>query len=285
MTARLELNPIRYVSWKGKTLNQITSGLRKNTHTLNAGDNINIFKPNPVKLYRKEIASTTIARGNGRVSSSIQDFERPNGYSIVASPINSDGNCVALQNTLDINVPNSKYETGTATQLSPNPNICFSHVDNARRRCRSGGAAIKQYDITNRKTNYYTSSTQYLYDRNKTFHQNMFGYQSVFNADCDKPTINPKPTVNPSNGRFKTQGGVTASDYIARTRYEEITNAAAKTANAYGAETANALAYGVNATIYTKKDRVGSSINPTPVIDKNTGELRRCPIKKLSHAT
>jgi hypothetical protein len=279
MTARLELNPIRYVSWKGKTLNQITSALRKNTHTLNAGDNINIFKPNPVKLYRKEIASRTIARGNSRVSASIQDFERPNGYSIVASPTNSDGNCVALQNTLDINVPNSTYETGTATQLSTNPNICFSQADNARRRCRSGGAAIKQYDITNRKTNYYTSSTQYLYDRNKTFDQNMFKYQSVFQTDCQNPT------VKPNNGRFKTQGGVSASDYIARARYEEITNAAAKTANAYGAETANALAYGVNATIYTKKDRVGSSINPTPVIDKNTGVLKRCPIKKLSHAT
>jgi hypothetical protein len=279
MTARLELNPIRYVSWKGKTLNQITSALRQNTHTLNDGDSINIFKPTPVKLYRKEITSTTIDGGNARVSASIQDFERPNGYSIVASPINSDGNCVASQNTLDINIPNSTYETGTATQLSTNPNICFSRADNARRRCRSGGAAIKQYDITNRKTNYYTSSTQYLYDRNKTFDQNMFKYQSVFQTDCQNPT------VKPSNGRFKTQGGVSASDYIARARYEEITNAASKTANAYGAETANALAYGVNATIYTKKDRVGSSINPTPIIDKNTGELKRCPIKKLSHAT
>ena len=279
MTARLELNPIRYVSWKGKTLNQITSALQKNTHTLNDGDSINIFKPTPVKLYRKEITSRTIDGGNARVSASIQDFERPNGYSIVASPINSDGNCVALQNTLDINIPNSTYETGTATQLSTNPNICFSQADNARRRCRSGGAAIKQYDITNRKTNYYTSSTQYLYDRNKTFDQNMFKYQSVFQTDCKNPT------VKPSNGRFKTQGGVSASDYIARARYEEITNAASKTANAYGAETANALAYGVNATIYTKKDRVGSSINPTPVIDKNTGQLKRCPIKKLSHAT
>jgi hypothetical protein len=278
MPARLELNPVRYVSWKGKTFNQVTSSTKKNTYTLGTGDNVNIFNPTPLKLYRKEIASTAISTGNSRRSSSIQDFERPNGY-IISSPVNSNGDCVAVNNNLDINIQNSKYDNGTAIQLSTNPNICFSHVDNARRRCRSGGAAIKQYDITNRKTNYYTSSTQYLYDRNKTFDQNMFGYQSVFNADCDKPT------VNPSNGRFKTQGGVSASDYIARTRYEEIKTAADRTANAYGAESANALAYGVNDTPYTKKDQRGFSINPTPVVDKITGEFKRCTIKKISHAT
>ena len=279
MTARLELHPIRYVSWKGKTFNQITASIRKNTYELNTGDSINIFKPTPVKLYRKEIASSTIARGNSRISSRIQDFERPNGYLIVASPNNSAGDCISLNNTLDINTPNSKYETGNTIELSTNPNICFSQADNARRRCRSGGASIKQYDITNRKTNYYTSSTQYLYDRNKTFDQNMFKYQSVFQTDCQNPT------VKPSNGRFKTQGGVSASDYIARTRYEEITNDASKTANVYGADTANALAYGTNATIYTKKDKLGVSINPTPVVDKNTGELKKCITKKISHAT
>lgn len=278
MTARLELNPIRYVSWKGKTLNQITASIRKNTYELNTGDSINIFKPTPLKLYRKEIASRQINIGNSRVSSSIQDFERPNGY-LLSSPTNSNRECIAVNNTIDINISKSKYDRGTAIQLSENPNICFSQADNARRRCRSGGAAIKQYDITNRKTNYYTSSTQYLYDRNKTFDQNMFKYQSVFQTDCQNPT------VKPSNNRFKTQGGVSASDYIARTRYEEITNDASKTANVYGVETANALAYGANTTIYTKKDRIGTSINPTPVIDKNTGELKKCITKKLSHAT
>ena len=280
MTARLELNPIRYVSWKGKTFNQVTSFTKQNIYTLSQTNkvNINIFKPTPLKLYRKEIASKTISTGSSRRSSSIQDFERPNGY-IISSPVNSDGNCVAVNNSLDINISKSKYDNGTSTELSANPNICFSHVDNARRRCRSGGSAIKQYDITDRKRNYYTSSSQYLYDRNKTFDQNMFKYQSVFQTDCDKPT------VKPSNGRFKTQGGVSASDYIARTRYEEIKTAADRTANAYGSETANALAYGVNHTSYTKKDQIGFSINPTPIVDRITGEVKKCAIKKISHAT
>lgn len=277
--ARLGLNPIRYISWKGKTLNQITSTLRKNTYVLNQGDNINIFKANPVKLYRKEIASQNITSGNPRVSTSIQSFETPNGYSIVSSVLTPDGNCTSLANTLDIDLPNSKYETGAAIQLSTDPKICFSQADNARRRCRSGGAAIKQYDITNRKKNYYTSSKQYLYDRNQTFDQNQFKYAVADKPDCAAPTIKK------SNDRFYSQGGVSASDLIARVRYEEITNMAAQTANAYGAETANALAYGTNATIYTNKDRTGFSITKTPVIDANTGEMKHCVTKKLSHAT
>jgi hypothetical protein len=278
-TARLGLNQLRYISWKGKTLNQITSTLRKNTYVLNQGDNINIFKPNPVKLYRKEIASQTITSGNPRVSSSVEDFERPNGYSIVSSVLTPAGNCTSLANTLDIDFPNSKYEMGEAIQLSADPKICFSQADNARRRCRSGGAAIKQYDITNRKKNYYTSSKQYLYDRNQTFDQNQFKYTVSDKNEC------AAPTVKMSNSRFYTQGGVSSSDRIARVRYEEITNAAAQTANAYGAETANALAYGVNATIYTEKDRNGYQIIQTPVIDKYSGDLKKCVTKKISYAT
>jgi hypothetical protein len=278
-TARLELNERRYVSWKGKTLNQITSTLKKNTYALNQSDKTNIFKATPVKLYRKEIASKTITSGNPRVSSSIQDFETPNGYSIVSSVLTPAGECTSLANTVDPTVPNSKYDQGGAIQLSDNPKLCFSQADNARRRCRSGGSAIKQYDITNHKKNYYTSSKQYLYDRNQTFDQNQFKYAVADKSDC------AAPTVKFSNNRFKIQGGVSSSDLIARVRYEEITNAAANTKNAYGADAANALAYGVNANVYTEKDRVGYSIVQTPVINKNTGVVSKCITKKLSYAT
>ena len=130
MTARLELNPIRYVSWKGKTFNQITASIKKNTYELNTDDTTNIFHPTPVKMYRKEIASTANNRGNSRISSSIQDFERPNGY-LIASPINSNGDCISLNNTLDITIPDSSYETGKAIELSSNPTVCFSQAANA----------------------------------------------------------------------------------------------------------------------------------------------------------
>ena len=276
-SARLGLNPIRYYSWKGKTFNQITSTFKKNTYTLSDGDTTNIFKAPPLKLYRKEIASKTITSGNPRVSASIQDFEQPNGYLIVDTVLTPSGDCTSLANIVDINLPDSKYETGNAIEIAPNN--CFSQADNARRRCRSGGAAIKQYDITNRKKNYYTSSKQYLYDRNQTFEQNMFKYAVADNAEC------AAPTVKMSNNRFKTQGGVSSSDLISRIKYEEITNAAAQTSNVYGSQTANALAYGSNTTTYTNKDKVGFQVIPTPVIDKYTGELKKCTTKKISFAT
>jgi hypothetical protein len=278
-SARLGMNPIRYYSWKGKTFNQITSVLKQNTYSLSSEDTTNIFKPTPVKLYRKELASKTITSGNPRISSSIRDFETPNGYSVVESVLTPSGDCTSLANTLDIHLPNSKYETGNAITISSNPDVCFSQADNARRRCRSGGAAIKQYDITNRKKNYYTSSKQYLYDRNQTFDQNMFKYVVADKDSCSAPI------VKTSNDRFKTQGGVSSSDLTARVRYEEITNIAAQTANAYGAETANALTYGSNATVYTKKDKFGTQVIFTPVIDKYTGEVKQCITKKLSFAT
>ena len=127
--------------------------------------------------------------------------------------------------------------------------------------------------------NYYTSSKQYLYDRNQTFEQNQFKYAVADKSNC------AAPIVKFSNNRFKVQGGVSSSDLIARVRYEEITNAASNTKNAYGADAANALAYGVNANVYTEKDRVGYSIVQTPVINKNTGVVSKCITKKLSYAT
>ena len=276
MSARLELEPIRYFSWKGKTLNQITSALQKNTYTISSGDNINIFKPTPVKQYRREIASHTVS-GNPRISASVEVIDRPNGYTITKSSINP---CTALVNTLDINIPNNKSQTGCDITCTSSAEIkSFSVAENAKRRCRSGGAAIKQYDITNRKKNYYTSNQQYLHDRNETYTQNLFKYTVSDSTNC------PKPTVNPNNKRFFTQGGVSSSDYISRVRYEQITNAASETANAYGQQTANALAYGVSDTVYTNKDIVGYNEILTPVINKNTGELLKCLTKKISHAT
>jgi hypothetical protein len=117
-----------------------------------------------------------------------------------------------------------------------------------------------------------------LYDRNHTFEQNQFNYAISDKSNCNAPI------VKKSNNRFYSQGGVSASDLVARVKYEEITNAASATANAYGAETTNALAYGVHSDIYTKKDRSGYSIVKTPVITPS-GELKKCVTKKISHST
>jgi hypothetical protein len=83
--------------------------------------------------------------------------------------------------------------------------------------------------------------------------------------------------VKPNNNRFKTQGGVDASDLTSRLRYEEITNAAASTKKVYGAATANALAYGISDdATYTLKDKIGYPLTKTPVINPYTGKLTSC---------
>jgi len=267
----VELQPIAYFNWKGKTFNQITSALKKNTHRINPNDNRNIFNPHPVKLYRKEVASTKITSGNPRVSSSIDEFNMPNGY-FVSKTSNLDN---AKCNTLDINSTTNKYDLGQAVQLSTNPPICFSQADNARRRLRSGGM-IKKYNIDNRKKNYYTSNSQYLYDRNETFDQNQFKY-NVTNPGCDAPVYKP------SNSKFKTQGAVSSGDLISRKRYDTITDSAAKFQSAYGNDVANALAYNTNSSTYTIKDKIGYPLKQTPVFSKHSNEMKKCYITTITN--
>uniref|UniRef100_A0A6C0D678 Uncharacterized protein n=1 Tax=viral metagenome TaxID=1070528 RepID=A0A6C0D678_9ZZZZ len=259
----VELQPVAFFKWKGKTFNQITSALKKNTSTLNIGDTHNIFRPTPVKLYRKEIASTPITTGNPRVSTTINDFNMPNGYSLSNESNVNTGNC----NTLDIQLTANKYDLGGAIQLSTNPDVCFSQADNARRRIRSGGM-IKRYNIDNRKKNYYTSSTQYLYDRNVTFDQNQFNY-TLSDPSCNVPIIKYK------NGKSH-QAGVSSSDLIARKRYDTITDSAAKFQSAYGNDVANALAYSTKSSTYTIKDKIGYPLKQTPVFPKHSTEMKKC---------
>ena len=267
----VELQAIPYFNWKGKTFNQITSALKKNTFNLNEGDNRNIFNPSPVKLYRKEIASTTSTTGNPRVSASIDEFNMPNGY-FVSKRDNLDN---AKCNTLDINLTTNKYDLGQAIQLSSEPPVCFSQADNARRRLRSGGM-IKKFNIDNRKQNYYTSNSQYLYDRNETFDQNQFKY-NVTNPGCDAPVNKP------NNSRFYAQGAVSSGDLISRKRYDTITDSAAKFQSAYGNDVANALAYSTNSSTYTVKDKIGYPLKQTPVFPKYSTEMQKCYVTTIAN--
>ena len=273
MSARLELQPIRYFEWKGKTFQQITSAFKENTYSINEGDIHNIFLAHPVKLYRREIASQTVTSGNPRISASIEAMNRPNGYLVA-----TDKNCTSLASTLDIHSSTNKYDNGGSVTLSTNPQVCFSQADNARRRLRSGGV-LKKYNMTDRKTNYYTSSAQYLYDRNQTFDQNQFQY-TVSDSNCDKPT----PKSIPNNSRFYVQGGVTSSDLIARKKYEAITNSAASYQSAFGSQVANALAYNAHDSSYTTKDKMGYPLKKTPVFSKYSTEMQQCYVTKIANA-
>jgi hypothetical protein len=89
MSARLGFNKIPSISWKGKTFSQITSEIRKNIIKPTTSPNLTnhlIMKPQPLKIYRKEIASVVPNTCNRRVSSKVSSFETP-GSTIINSKI------------------------------------------------------------------------------------------------------------------------------------------------------------------------------------------------------
>lgn len=183
------------VSWKGKTLSQITSSIRKNnvntigsplTTTIISSNKPlvisyyrNIFLPNPLKIYRREIANTTDAtQCYPRTSLRIDEFNRPGG-SINNSSVSVTN---SLVNTLDDTLPNNTCERpGTCSTF-------LSASENAKRRCRSSGMIRKTYNPANNSASYYTDSKQYLVSRNKTFLQNQYNYIRV-----GDPLLKPAP--------------------------------------------------------------------------------------------
>ena len=306
MSALLSLEEKPIIAWKGKTFSQITTTLRRNglfnSKTTNIIPKL-ALNPGPIKLYRKEIASTPLNTCNRRNSVQVFDFETP-GNNIVNSKI-TDFNTKGIPNTLDPTLPKNLGEyPGSAcdtcftnTKLE---NRCLSAQNNALRRVRSSGI-IKRKFTTNTDINnltYYTNANQYLDSRNKTFQQNEYHflrkgdatslpgtvaanqntYASSTIAHCkgDPLTTAYVPVYyKPSNSKFAQQGGVSASSLIQRIKYDTITDAGAKLKSTFGKETASALAYSTtDSSLYSLKQKVGYPNKQTPKFDKMTGEMK-----------
>jgi hypothetical protein len=90
-----------------------------------------------------------------------------------------------------------------------------------------------------------------------------------------RPSYSPV-YYKPSNYKFAQQGAVTAGSMTARVKYDTINTTASSVRAAYGAATANALAYGKGTDTYTNKNKLGFPMKRTPVISKYTGKLRAC---------
>jgi len=183
--SKSHLNPI--FSWKGKTFTQITSMKRKNpgTITVTSKNKASLFLPNPLKIYRREIANPIDMKNCYRRSSlSIDEFNRPNGSIINTSTQKING----LVNTInDIQPNNSCEQPGTCLDfLSPS--------SNAKRRCRSSGIIKQTYNPSNNNASYYTNSNQYLVSRNRSFEQNQYNFIRV-----GDPLLKPGPGLAASN--------------------------------------------------------------------------------------
>jgi hypothetical protein len=303
MSARLSLEEKPLIAWKGKTFSQITATLRKNGFNTSTSDPRIALKPGPIKLYRKEIASTPLNTCNRRNSVQVFDFETP-GNSIVNSKI-TDFNTKGISNTLDPTLPKNlgEYPGSACDTCFVNTNLenrCLSAQNNALRRVRSSGI-IKRKFTTNTDINnltYYTNANQYLDSRNKKFQQNEYHFLRTGDATSLPGTVaanrnvyasstvahckgNPLTTAyvpvyyKPSNSKFAQQGGVSASSLIQRKKYDTITDAGAKLKSTFGKETASALAYSTtDSSLYSLKQKVGYPNKQTPLFNKVTGEMK-----------
>lgn len=169
MSARLNMNEIPIIPWKGQTFTQITSRIVKNgsVNQFNTKNTHNLFSSPPLKIYRKEIVTSDSSNCFQRSSIKINDIDMPNG-TIINTSLNNPKDLVM---TLDNNLVNNKTEEfGKCLD----PNVCIA--DNARRRLRSSGMIKRQFDITKNNDTYYTSTNQYLVSRNRKFDQNQYNF-------------------------------------------------------------------------------------------------------------
>ena len=251
-----------FFSWKGKTFTQVTSFIQKNKGLTPIINNSNkktdisaLFHPNPVKLYRREIASSIISVCNPRTSTRIDEINRPNGYLLYDKSSNK-----GIQNVLDIQQTTNKYDLNVPSCHTKTN--CFSQESNALRRVRSAGMNKKKYNSCTNSDSYNADTTQYLKSRNKTFDQNQFVYKSQVTPSYFKP----------NNTKFKQEGGVDSSSLINRKRYDALSKVGSTLVTPLGNKVSNSLAYAVPFEAYIKKGK------PFPFHDKKI--LEQCIIHK-----
>ena len=227
MSARLNMNTIKPVLWKGRTFNQIVSGLKMNGSTESTG----IFSALPMKHYRREVASVALSDRSSRPSMSVDESLRPGGA--ITTEVGSEtGFC----QTLDFSVvlPNDQTE-------QPVTPACSIRADDARRRVRSAGNARRPGSKYNADFNQYLVNRQRTFDQSQSHHfktgdsgaeagtsatlQNVYtpnGISACAGAGADNYV---KAYYKPSNAKFATQGGVSSGARLDRLKYDAIKQA------------------------------------------------------------
>lgn len=180
MSARLNLKPIPYIPWKGRTFDQISSSIQYNGQTNSSvvsgrilfrsdfpstsnfimsahpiyklhSKNKLIKNPLPLKVYRRELCTASNTNCNPRISTKIDELSRPNGYITKQTfPSSSTQGLVNVQDQEDLNIPSNSTEIPGACTCFTSGGVCLDVATNARRRVRSAGMIRKN-------SNQYTS--------------------------------------------------------------------------------------------------------------------------------
>jgi hypothetical protein len=289
----LNKNMKKNVLWKGKTFNQIASSIQMNKNSM-VLTNMNLKKPMPLKIYRKEIASVSLTQPKyQRTGISIDEYNRPNGSIISHSSTNLYGNNFTLD-AKDANyVNNTTYHPGICTALSSG-GVCLTPEQNAKKRVRTNGTL---------KKNYFTTNKEYLASRNQTFGQNQYNYlrtgvngkpgtantlnniyspQDFYLCVNDISNCNTQVYYKPNNSKFAQQGAVSSSALTSRNVYDAVSSNTMKFRTSYGSAVANAMAYNVFDNVYTVKDKIGYPLPKTPVFNKYSGAMscKTCYVSK-----
>jgi hypothetical protein len=173
MSARLNMNERRNISWKGKTFNQVVAGLKKNTNTFSTTSYRGFFLPPPIKHYRREIANTN-ASCKTRANVDGDAFFQPGGT------IDNTASSVPPTYVSEFNLTGIRTERPTGNCDTA---ACSKSAD-AKRRVRSSGNIKRKFSASN--DTYYTSTNEYLISRNRTVKQN-----EVFSIRYGDPSYKP----------------------------------------------------------------------------------------------
>ena len=184
--SRLKIHEI--IDWKGTTFNQLSAGIKYNKKinvaTVGPSD---IFRARPLRIYRKEIASSDFEHCSSNAS--IDDFNKPGGTSIT-----STGGHRGLANTEIIAYTNDSCDNNVLCSA------VLSAENNARRRVRSSGMIKPKLNANINNDVYYTTSGQYLSKRNRAFAQNQYFHIRIGDNTSKPGSTNTIQNVYSANG-------------------------------------------------------------------------------------
>jgi hypothetical protein len=179
----------KIIKWKSIPISQLTSKI-----VLNGVSNpiINIrllFKPLPLKIYRREIGNPQIKWCGSRASQKIDQLDMPGGAKT------SKNTNTGIQCFTDINYENNRCQ-------HPTTNNCLEFLStsgNAKRRVRSSGMTKPRYNISSNRNVYYSSSHQYLTSRNRTYESTQYFHVRQGDATAKPGTLLASANIYTSN--------------------------------------------------------------------------------------
>lgn len=156
-------------------------------------------------------------------------------------PIDING---PFNNGFNTRSPPAKYYRKTTTccnTSSPSENTLVQEVFKNVKTCCDGFTSLAPrqantafpFDEDGNRPDYYTTNSQYLQARCRTYKQKQFNYNIDVNtnegeANCCpiKEGICNKVIYKPNNAGFSTQGAVSSSSRLARLKYNTVTTSA-----------------------------------------------------------